>query len=84
MEKCKICGSFAINPFHHGRDLKLDLDLCDVCYWRKRAKPMSQEKAEKLVDDLIDNTIRYGDLPVSTHLNRSRDKLIEALTGKGG
>lgn len=33
---CKICGSFAINPHLHGRD-DSDLDLCDVCYWRKRA-----------------------------------------------
>ena len=27
----------AINPASHGRD-KTDLDLCDVCYWRKRAE----------------------------------------------
>ena len=36
MRQCK-CGSFAINPGHHGRD-NTDLDLCDVCYWRKRAE----------------------------------------------
>ena len=34
--KCKDCGSYAINPHLHGRDLN-DKDLCDVCYWRKRA-----------------------------------------------
>lgn len=33
---CKRCGSFAINHHMHGRD-GTDLDLCDVCYWRKRA-----------------------------------------------
>lgn len=36
-QRCKICGSQAINPGHHGRDPNTDLDLCDVCYWRKRA-----------------------------------------------
>jgi len=37
MKPCP-CGSYAINPSHHGRDPKVDLDLCDVCYWRKRAE----------------------------------------------
>lgn len=36
MSKCIQCGSYAINPHLHGRD-GTDLDLCDVCYWRKRA-----------------------------------------------
>jgi hypothetical protein len=34
---CKICNSRAINPQLHGREQDIDLDLCDVCYWRKRA-----------------------------------------------
>ena len=38
MHNCK-CGSYAINPNHHGRD-GTDLDLCDVCYWRKRAEDL--------------------------------------------
>lgn len=33
---CKRCSSWAINPAHRGRDGS-DADLCDVCYWRKRA-----------------------------------------------
>ena len=33
------CGSHAINPGQSGRDDASDLDLCDVCYWRKRAQP---------------------------------------------
>ena len=33
------CGSYAINPHLHGRQSGADLDLCDVCYWRKRATP---------------------------------------------
>ena len=35
MKQCK-CGSFAINHTCHGRNGS-DGDLCDVCYWRKRA-----------------------------------------------
>lgn len=31
------CGSYAINPILHGRTEGIDLNLCDVCYWRKRA-----------------------------------------------
>lgn len=33
------CGSYAISPGNNGRDETSDLDLCDVCYWRKRAQP---------------------------------------------
>lgn len=32
------CDSKMINPGKHGRDETSDLDLCDVCYWRKRAE----------------------------------------------
>ncbi len=35
---CKKCGSFAINPNLHEREPGVDLDLCDVCYWRVRAE----------------------------------------------
>ena len=38
MPQCKTCGSYAINPHCHGREAGVDLDLCDVCYWRKRAE----------------------------------------------
>jgi hypothetical protein len=37
---CKRCGSFAINHHCHGRD-GTDKDLCDVCFWRKRAEAES-------------------------------------------
>lgn len=37
MDKCTRCGSYAINNRLHGRDGS-DTDLCDVCYWRKRAE----------------------------------------------
>ena len=43
MTECTRCGSFAINPSNHGRD-KTDLNLCDVCYWRKRAEAADEIK----------------------------------------
>lgn len=38
MSQCKRCSSHAINPTLHGRQPGVDLDLCDVCYWRMRAE----------------------------------------------
>lgn len=38
MNKCKRCGSHAINENEHGREPGKDLDLCDVCYWRNVAE----------------------------------------------
>jgi hypothetical protein len=40
MKQCKICYSYAVNHHCHGRDGS-DPDLCDVCYWRKRADKMA-------------------------------------------
>lgn len=37
--QCFECSSYAINPHMYGREPNTDLHLCDVCYWRKRAKP---------------------------------------------
>ena len=36
------CGSYAINPHLYGRD-DTDLDLCDVCYWMKRARELEAQ-----------------------------------------
>ena len=46
--RCTVpgCGSHAINPGHHGRTEGADLDLCDVCYWRKMAQPEPRPIAE--------------------------------------
>jgi hypothetical protein len=43
--KCR-CGSMAINQHCHGREPGVDLDLCDVCYWRARCGALSKERAE--------------------------------------
>lgn len=46
MNKCIRCGSFAINHDYHGRNGS-DPELCDVCYWRKRA-----EQLQEVVDEI--------------------------------
>ena len=43
MVQCVKCGSHAINHHLHGRD-GCDGDLCDVCYWRKRAMALEGVK----------------------------------------
>jgi hypothetical protein len=45
---CNRCGSFAINPHTHGRQAGEDLDLCDVCYWRKRYEDLGSNLVKKL------------------------------------
>jgi hypothetical protein len=45
MKTCS-CGSMAINPHCHGREPGVDLDLCDVCYWRARCGKLIKERAE--------------------------------------
>lgn len=47
MERCKNCGSFAINHHQHNRDGS-DPQLCDVCYWRKRATDTTWDGAVSL------------------------------------
>lgn len=63
MNRCE-CGSRAINPHLYGRD-NTDLDLCDVCYWRKRAQapePSGELTTNTvpvplgLLEELMDNT----------------------------
>lgn len=44
---CKHCRSSAINPNLHGREKGIDLDCCDVCYWRFRAE-QEQARVKKL------------------------------------
>jgi hypothetical protein len=85
MKQCKRCNSQAINPHTHGRQKDVDLNLCDVCYWRKRAEVQS--------DTLLQNALvvaataycvaieheesptvqqKYLAYTVNTHLGRDR------------
>lgn len=43
--KCKICGSYAINHHHHGRD-GTGPDLCDADFWRVKAEAKDARIAE--------------------------------------
>ncbi|MDR0274106.1 MAG: hypothetical protein LBI48_01960 [Burkholderiaceae bacterium] len=45
---CTRCGSHAINPNSHGRQPGIDLDLCDVCYWRKRAETARRDDSAEI------------------------------------
>lgn len=74
---CKNCGSYAINPDHHGRD-GTDLDLCDVCYWRKRAEGKDVERLEKELQQLT----RYSDYLMSlTHISREDFEVAAKVAG---
>ena len=43
---CKHCGSQAINPGFRERPQGIDLDLCDVCFWRVKAQPEPRPSEE--------------------------------------
>ena len=58
MSICERCGSMAVNHHMHGRD-GTDADLCDVCYWRKRAeqlkaKPVSVYTSTERLEHVLD------------------------------
>ena len=71
MSHCKQCGSYAINPGMHGRDGS-DVDLCDVCYWRKRSDKLARlvkEHNDKMWNGCLstrcnDNCETVGDCPM--------------------
>ena len=50
VRRCARCRSGAINPSDHGRTEGADLDLCDVCYWRKRAESATWPKPRPIID----------------------------------
>jgi len=56
MSKCIECGSYAINPHCHGREARVNLDLCDVCYWRKRATEAQARIKELETPDMFWNS----------------------------
>ena len=60
MRSCKECGSYAINHHCHGRNGS-DGDLCDVCYWKKRANEYKQQadslKEKKRTIDIQNYTL---------------------------
>lgn len=70
--KCIGCGSFAINHNCHGRDGS-DGELCDVCYWRKRAGELDGFKLP--CDVLVKPGMIFGKgVSVSTLLRGLRNR----------
>ena len=85
MSSCKSCGSQAINPGKHGRDLTTDLDLCDVCYWRKRAEYLDTQNVElvKLVEGYsVESQKLLKTIDVCAIRNATLSKLVEEATEK--
>ena len=56
--KCK-CGSYAINHNLHGRDGS-EPELCDVCYWRKKAAKNQGAEPIHSVPDFVFNVIQQA------------------------
>lgn len=75
MAQCKECGSYAINHAQHGRDGS-DGDLCDVCYWKKRAE------RDPLTDDEILGKITCSPLESAMFIRFAR--AIESAHGIKG
>ena len=63
----------AINQSHHGREPGVDLDLCDVCYWRTR-----YETTLTALSDVVDG-LDADDLESSTGLQHDRCEQIISL-----
>ena len=63
--RCSVpgCGSYAINPSDHGRTEGVDLDLCDVCYWRKRAESATWPKPRPIREAPMDGSMVLIRLP---------------------
>lgn len=80
MTGCSRCGSAAINPFSHGRDPAKDLHLCDVCYWRERAKPISESyRLQSQLDD-AERGLRVAEATIA-NLKRENKRLEDELLG---
>ncbi len=57
-DRCNRCGSYAINHHCHGRDGS-DGDLCDVCYWRKRAENIRNTTLKEAAINLENSLIGF-------------------------
>ena len=76
---CKNCGSYAINPDHHGRD-GTDLDLCDVCYWRKRSEDAQAEIRNNSA--LVNACHTFINSPISVESCKKFSETFAAVKGK--
>lgn len=75
---CKICSSYAINHGHHGRD-GTEPNLCDVCYWREKAKRLlEREKGLREAGNAVLTTWSCG----GKSMHPSMNKLQALLAGQ--
>lgn len=76
MDNCIRCKSFAINHQSHGRDGS-DPDLCDVCYWRKRAHEKTNHDK-----DVTASPLKAGrlDLGIDIRFQIFNGKIFDGLT----
>ena len=80
VRRCARCRSGAINPSDHGRTEGADLDLCDVCYWRKRApepKPITEYAGD---DPVLGLCVRHGWLTIKPERSKRSGRVIGWLT----
>ncbi len=80
VRRCARCRSGAINPSDHGRTEGADLDLCDVCYWRKRApepKPIIEYTGD---DPVLGLCCRHGWLTIKPERSKTSGRVIGWLT----
>ena len=80
VRRCTRCRSGAINPSDHGRTEGADLDLCDVCYWRKRApepKPIIEYTGD---DPVLGLCCHHGWLTIKPERSKTSGRVIGWLT----
>lgn len=84
MSGCKTCGSHAINHNLHGRDGS-DADLCDVCYWRKRAtvsSKLTSRARRKTWRSLIEDDLIAVVIPTLNSMSDSELRLVSSARKK--
>ena len=84
MNSCKVCRSHAINHHLYGRDGS-DPDLCDVCYWQKRAtassKPTTRAR-RKTWRSLIEDDLIAAVIPTLNSMSNSELRLVSSARKK--
>lgn len=86
MTRCvtRGCGSYAVNHGSHGRDGS-DGDLCDVCYWRKRAGGLPGwalvpvEPTPAMVDAAADAYMPFGEMELAVRM-----AILAGIAKEGG
>ncbi len=82
MKPCTRCSSYAINFHLHGREWdSTDTDLCDVCYWRKRAEAALTPPEGYVLVPVEPTDAMLEAVPTSSHL-RLREEVKRIALGE--